>query len=261
MNKAQAITIASFVALLLILLFGFNTKPAKLLLQEKTRSLNQQFTDINIIKDQAMEQLSGDQRAQIQILQSKLDIADDSLKTNVALKELSGKWFAIENYALAGYYAEQIAEKSQNAAAWGIAGTTYAIGIKKSLEEKLQKYCREKSLLSLENAISLAPDNIEYQLNRSIVYIEHPEPDNPMKGVQLLLKLNKNFPENVPVINNLARFALQTNQLDKALVRLNTALELESDNKMTHCLLAQAYSNKGEEGLAEEFRIKCEQLN
>ena len=79
-----------------------------------------------------------------------------------------------------------------------------------------------------------------------------------MKGIQILLKLNKNYPENVPVMNNLAKFALQTNQLDRAQVRLQKAAELDPNNRMTNCLSMELYTKLGELSTAEQFRAKCE---
>lgn len=260
MNKTQVLTIAGFVLLLLVLLFGFNTKPQKLIKEERERSLNLQITDISIIRDEAMKTLSGDERSLIQILQSNVEGAEsDSLKIE-KLKELSSTWYELGNFALAGNYAEKIAEKTTKGESWGIAGTTYAIGITQSTQEKEKIYCREKALESLESAISLEPENVDYQLNRAVVLAEHPSSDNPMKGILILIDLNKKFPKNVPVINNLARFALQTNQLDKALERLNSALELDNDNIMTNCLMGQVYSKLGQMDKAEEYRLKCEQL-
>lgn len=260
MNKTQVLTIAGFVLLFLILLFGFNTKPQKLINEERERSLNLQITDISIIRDEAMKTLSGDERSVIQILQSNVEGTEsDSLKIE-KLKELSSTWYELGNFALAGHYAEKIAEKTTKGESWGITGTTYAIGITQSIQEKEKIYCREKALESLESAISLEPDNVDYQLNRAVVLAEHPSSDNPMKGILILIDLNKKFPKNVPVINNLARFALQTNQLDKALERLNSALELDNDNIMTNCLMGQVYSKLGQMDKAEEYRLKCEQL-
>jgi len=75
-----------------------------------------------------------------------------------------------------------------------------------------------------------------------------------------LLSLNKKFPKNVPVINNIAKFAIQTNQIDKAEQRLLGALTIEPDNKMTNCLLAQLYKAKGDENGAMKFQELCGKL-
>lgn len=259
MNRHQLIAIAGFFALFLLLLFGFSTKPKTLLLQEKERSLNLKSTDVSILRDEAMEKLSGDERSVIQILQSKESQEEDTLMRIELLKDLSRTWYQYNNYALSGYYAELIAENTQKAESWGIAGTTYAIGINASSKEKEKRYCRDKAVECLENAISLDSENLDYQINRAVVLAEHPDSDNPMKGILILIDLNKKFPQNVPVMNNLAKFALQTNQLDKALERLTTALALDPDNRMTQCLLVQTYDKMGDTLAADKYRSLCEQ--
>jgi tetratricopeptide (TPR) repeat protein len=259
MNKHQSYSLLAFSLLFLLLLFGFATKPKTLLQQEKERSLNLQSTDVSIIRDEAMAKLSGDERSMIQILQSKESQAEDTLARIEVLKDLSRTWYQNGQYALAGHYAEQIALLNNSGDSWGIAGTTYAIGIKGSTSEKEQRYCRDKAVEALESAISIDPDKIDHQLNRAIVLAEHPDSDNPMKGILILIELNKKFPENVPVMNNLAKFALQTNQLDKAIGRLTTALALDPDNKTTICLLAEAYEKVGDMTQSKVYKSLCEQ--
>ncbi len=258
MTRPQIYSTTAFIALFLLLLFGFRTKPSSLLREEKTRMLNLQATDISILKNEAFGTIEGPDKARIQILESRLAEASDSTQKIQVLEELSSEWFRLGKYSMAGFYAEEIAGITSDAASWGIAGTTYALGAARSTMDKEKKYNRDKSLEMLEMAISEDPQNLEYQINRAVVLAEQPDSDNPMKGIQLLLALNKNYPENVPVMNNLARFAIRTNQLDRALERLNYALALEPDNSQTHCLLAELYEKMGDTDTAAGFRIKCD---
>ncbi len=259
LNNAQKLTILGAIALFVCLLFGFSTKPKKLLETEKIRALNSSSTDISIIKKESLAQLSSDDRATIQILESKVKESTDTLERIELMKELSGKWFSLNEYALAGNKAEEIAEIVQTGESWAIAGTSYVRGIDQTESPKKSAFCKENAIKAMENAISLEPNNIEYQLNRGILFSNYPDEQNPMKGIQVLLKLNKNYPENVPVMNNLAKFAIQTNQLDKAKIRLTKALENEPNNRMSNCLAMDLYQRLGEPTKAELFRQKCEQ--
>nr|HRO74505.1 bacterial transcriptional activator domain-containing protein [Saprospiraceae bacterium] len=69
--------------------------------------------------------------------------------------------------------------------------------------------------------------------------------------------LNKQHPKNVTVLNQLGRLALQTKQYDKALERLEAAIQLEPDNKNTNCLLATVYQETGNQAKADEYNKKC----
>ena len=73
----------------------------------------------------------------------------------------------------------------------------------------------------------------------------------------MLLKLNENNPDNVQVLNQLARLGLRTNQTEKAILRLKKAINLEPENNNSICLLAQAYAQAGNETKAKEFQNKC----
>ena len=258
MNTFQKLTIAGACVLLAVLFFGFSTKPDALIAKEKVRALNSTSTDVNIIQRDVLKELSRDQRASIQILEAQIAEARDTASRVETLKELSGTWYRYGQYALAGSAAEQVAEATGEAQSWSIAATTYARGISEEAEQKKSAFCKEKAIECLENAISLDPDNIDHELNRGILFANYPEAQNPMKGIQILLKLNKNYPENVPVMNNLAKFALQTNQLDRAQVRLQKAAELDPNNRMTNCLSMELYNKLGEVSKAEQFRAKCE---
>ena len=241
---------------LFVTLLAMRTKPNELLEREKTRALNLQSTDFNTLRLEASTTLSSNDKARIQILEAELADTQDEEKAEV-LKDLSSVWYDAGEEGIAGYYAEQVAVYQEDAASWGIAGTTYGICVKRTEKEKERSLCLAKALESLENAISLAPDELEYQVNRAILLAENPPEENPMQGVRLLLDMNKNFPKNVSVINNIARFALQTNQLDRAEQRLLGALDLEPDNRMTNCLLAQLYQVKGDDSRMELYQQKC----
>lgn len=259
LSKTQIITLCLFALGLLILMFGFRTKPNELLEREKTRSMNLQATNVTILKQEAVSLLSGDQKSRIQITEAQLSEATNVDQKADLHKQLSAVWYGANQLGIAGFHAEEVAKLLETGEAWSIAGTTYGLCIQRTEKDKEKKYCLEKSLQALENAISLDPEEVSYQLNRAVILTENPPAENPMQGVQLMLGLNKKFPKNVTITNNIAKFALQTNQLEKAEQRLLGALEIEPNNKRTNCLLAQLYSMKGMNDKASEYKKICEE--
>ncbi len=243
----------------LVTLLLFPTKPKKLLDEERSRAMNTMSTDVMILKREVFEEMPASLASRFRLLENQLEATSDSAARLSLLQSLSGEWYDNNQYAIAGDYAEKAAELAGTAAAYGIAGTTYAIGINRALKEKEKSYCLAKALDMLERAISLDPDEINYQINRGVILAEHPDPNNPMKGVLLLIELNKNFPENVSVINNLAKFALQTNQLERAEQRLMEAIALDPDNLMTNCLLVKLYQTLGNADKMNIYATKCQQ--
>src|SRR5690606_5723955 len=105
------------------------------------------------------------------------------------------------------------------------------------------------------------PSNLQHQVNLALVYTENPPSENPMKGILMLVNLNKQEPENVMVLNQLGRLAIKTGQFEKAIERLSKAIELEPDNLASNCLLAKAYQGTGDQAKASKYQTQCEQLS
>ncbi|MCB0634360.1 MAG: tetratricopeptide repeat protein [Lewinella sp.] len=264
MTKLQRIVILIAVGLFLLLYFGVNTpffglstKSNEQRQLEKTRSLQAESTDISVLLKNAKSALSSAQSGRIFLLEQSLaETQEDSARIE-QLQQLSGTWFDLGHPAIAGYYAQEIAEIAGTAESWSIAGTTYTICLQQATEEKVREYCSGRAVSALENAISLDPDQLAHQVNLSLVYTENPSPDDPMRGILMLRELNEAHPNNVLVMNTLARLAIKTGQFDRAIERLERSLELDADNQVTVCLLAAAYQGAGNENKAAEFAARC----
>ncbi len=260
MNSTHKSTIGFFLILFAVLYFGFDTKPSDHGLIEKSRALKMSTTDVSILKREAQNTLSNAQKGKVEILNAQLNSAPDTLERVRFLKELSGAWYEFGFPSIAGSYAEDIATIENSDEAWGITATTYALGIGNSKSEKEGKFCKEKALSAFDIAISLNSKELRHQVNKAVTLADHPDEDNPMKGILQLLDLNKQNPGNVSVINQLAKLGMKTNQLDKALERLQRALSIESENIMSNCLMADLLMRRNESAAAEEYINKCKSL-
>jgi tetratricopeptide (TPR) repeat protein len=257
MTKFQLGTIVGALLLLGILYFGCETKPPAQKAIEKTRSLEAQSTDITSLLKEAKETLTDFQANSILERETIIDQApNDSAKVE-ALKLLSGKWFEFGQPAIAGHYAQQIADLTEGENEWAIAGTTFAICLQRTTADKVKQFCRERAIQAFESAISLNPDEMDYQINLSLVYVESPPSNNPMKGILMLRELNEAHPEDVSVMVSLARLAIRTSQFERAVERLTKALELEPENRDAACLIAQAYEGLQDEENARKFAAQC----
>lgn len=261
MTKLQLAVIASAVALFLAIYIGCETKPKNMRALEKSRALVAESTNLDVLLREAKTGLSSEQRAAILTLEQQLTVApDDSMRVRV-LEELARQWFAAGNPAVSGAYAEQIAELRNTDESWSIAATTFTLCVQRVEEEKVKSYCSDQAVRAYENAISLNPGSIAYKVNLALLYADHPPADNPMKGITMLLDLNRESPENVLVLNTLGRLAIRTGQFDRAIERLEKALSLAPDNSTATCLLAQAYAGAGDTAKAGQWAEKCQMLN
>ena len=261
MNKMQWVVIVSAVALFSVLYFGFDTKPSSHEAIEEKRTLTAVSTDAGSLVKEAKKSLEPQQMAILNGLEVDYqDAASDSVRIE-RLKELSSNWYDFGRADVAGYYAEEVAELVGDEDAWSIAGTTYSICLQRQADEKTKEFCAERAVGALETAASLNPDNLQHKINLALVYTERPPQDNPMKGVLMLVEMNKNNPENVAVLTQLGRLAIKTGQFDKAVERLGKVVELEPTNRPANCLLATAYGNLGNQERADFFTKNCEALS
>ena len=258
MTKGQWLLLGLGFALFVLLYFVFDTKPQSKKLSEKSRAMQMEVTGIQNLVFEARKSLDTESLALLDQANQEVKAAETNGQKSEAYKSLSGVWFQMHQKAIAGYFAEEAAKIDSTADAWGIAGTTYAMSLQDEQTSDVAKtWAHTRALQAFEQAITLDPDNVDHQINRALVYVEHPMSDQPMKGILMLRSLNEQNPDDVKVINQLARLALRTNQVDRAIERLQHALNVEPENVLTNCLMAQAYEAKGSESEAQLYKSKC----
>lgn len=259
MTRLQIGFIGSAIALTLGMYAGCETVPRTFKDLEKSRSFSIEQTDINVLLAEAKENLSATRVASFEEIERSLEQlpADDRSRIKL-LEQLSGQWFEEGGYGISGYYAQQIAETLQTGESWGIAGATYAIGIQRSEAEKTKAYCTGRAVQAFENAISLEPEELSHKINLALIYTDRPPQDNPMKGILMLVDLDKTFPDQPGILFHLGRLALRTGQYDKAIARLEKVIALDPERAEAFCLLAQAYSETGEQEKSDAAQTRCE---
>ncbi len=241
LNRHQLIAIVTTILFVGVFYFGCETKDPKMKLAEKSRVANFEVTGIENIRKQAFDSLDVSQKSYFDGLHLHLKNSfDDSTKVE-AMKSISGFWYSLGEYALAGEQAEEIASIQEDEVSWSIAGTTYAAGIQNGKSEIRRTFNQSKAVNAFEQAVSINPDNVTHKLNLAIVYAENPPQDQPMKGILMLLDLDKQYPDSPSVLFQLARFGMQTNQFEKAIGRLERVLAIEPNSVKAHCLIADAY--------------------
>ena len=219
-------------------------------------------TSARALMREATDGLDARAEAEIHGLERMLDAAEADARKVAVLKQLSGAWYRAGRPALAGHFAEQVAETAPSDTAWGIAATTYSLCLRAdSLSAKQRAFCTERAVPAYETAISLAPDNSANRLNLAVHLAENPQADNPMRGILILRELIEADPDDVAVLVQLGRLSLQTNQLERARERLVRAVGLQPDNRTAQCLLAEAAGRLGDAATAAPADEACRALS
>ena len=261
MTKLQYAILTSAIVLFIIMYFGCNTKSSEIMALEKTRAFEVEQTGIESLLSEAKAKRSEAELSPVLIVEFQLaGLEENDTSAKGLYQQLSSEWYRLAQPAISGYYAEKLAEIVNTEESWSIAGTTYAIGIQRSDDQKSRDFCTGRAIGAFENAISINPDNVNHRVNLALCYTENPPSDNPMKGILILRELNQTYPKSVIVLNTLARLAIQTGQVETAIRRLEEALSYDSDNAATNCLLASAYDRNGQADQARIYAEKCNSL-
>lgn len=256
-NKLQAWYIIGALILLAGLYFGFDIHPSSQKALEKSRALNAQEYDITSYQAEAKKSLKAEDIQYLETLESQLQHAgEDSVRLNV-LKQLSGYWYKMSNPVMAGLYAREVAEKENTGLSWSITGTTFASGLQQDVEEKQKLFLRDQALDAFEKAISLEPQEVDHRVNQALCYVEMPAAGEPMKGIQMLAGLATSYPEAPGPPYQLARLAVRTGQYDRALKRIEKALELAPDDQRIACLAADIYTALNRPDDAGKLADRC----
>ena len=257
MGKAQWIAVAGSLVIIVLLYVGFRTKPISFQKVEDSRIVVAITTTIESLLADARAKISGPEANRIVGLEKQLDPEKPDAEV---LKSLSSAWYALGQGAISGHYAAEVAALEGTADAWSIAGTTFALALSGSRDEKIRGYCAENGVIAFEKAISLAPDDTQHRINLALLYTEQPAAENPMQGILMLVDLNKQYPDDPSVLFHLGRLAIQTGQAEKAVDRLTKASELRPTHRETWCLLAQASEMAGNLPQAEIAQQKCDSI-
>jgi tetratricopeptide (TPR) repeat protein len=257
-KTSQLIAIFATIVLVLVFYFGCSRVDPKIANSEKSRSANFSVTSIENIRKKVFDSLNVQTRSYYNGLVLELENSESDSAKVEALKNMSGFWYRIGEYALAGNAAEEIANINQDDISWSIAATTYGTGVTNGKSELKRTFNQEKAVNAFEQAISIDPDNTTHKTNLAVIYAEKPPQDNPMKGILMLLDLDEKYPDDVGVLFQLARFGLQTNQFDKAIPRLERILEINPNLTKAHCLLADALEKTNKREEAQVHIAKCQ---
>ncbi|OJW96400.1 MAG: hypothetical protein BGO70_01590 [Bacteroidetes bacterium 43-93] len=210
------------------------------------------------ILNASRKQLSPALLADVEGLEKKLAAAKDSVAMIPVMQALALKWRDGKQLPVAAYYYATSAKLENSEKNLNFAGQLFLDLIHDAGSPGVQLWEAQQSIACLKRSQELNPGNDTVKMALAAAYIEGA--GETMQGVQLLLGIIREKPDNIPANLMLGRLAIQSGQFDKAVQRFETVLKQEPENTEAMYFLAEAYKGKGDKAKAIELFEKCKQL-
>ncbi len=263
------ITLAIAIALIALLYWGGNTVPP---LKQPVADMQRPSSGgavsqvSNIVKTASFDSIITESKKQlpkavadtVNTIENELAAMRDSSRMASVLLSLSDLWQRNNILPLAAYYKGKAGKLENSEKNLTFAAQLFLQLMENERSASMQKWEAIEAAGCLEQSLQINPNNEDTKLALATSYIEGT--GEPMKGVQILLAITREKPEDVPANMLLGKMSIQSGQFDKAVVRFETILKKEPANTEAMYFLAQAYEGKGDKQKAIELLEKCKRI-
>ncbi|MDX2003276.1 MAG: tetratricopeptide repeat protein [Chitinophagales bacterium] len=263
-KPAQIAVIASGLVLTLALFFWGDLKgPAKPMPspaeQQNANTPHQSTFNLESYKQQQLAKLAAAQKDLFADLETKALNEKDATKKKALLNQLIIASEQNQLDVLACVYSKQISELDNSIDSWTKTGDnftqTYSLDTSQS---ELKHYLLHEAIASYTAAQRLDTANVKTKIRLASAYMDGGE--QVMEGVQILLGIVRDNPNNIDANFILGRYGIISGQYDKAVQRLTKVVELDPRNFEAHLLLGEAYFSLGQKEKAIEYYQKSKAL-
>ena len=194
----------------------------------------------------------------VNTIENELTAIRDSSRMASVFTRLSEVWERNNIAIIAIYYNAKAAKLENSEKKLTFAGQNFLQLMENESSPSVQMWEAREAVSCLEQSLQINPDNEDTKLALATGYIEGT--GEPMRGVQILLAITREKPDDVAANMLLGKMSIQSAQFDKAIGRFETVLKKEPENKEALYFLAQAYEGTGNKKKAIELLEKCKQL-
>ena len=250
-KKIQLAVIASVALLMTFLLF----QPIKGLVnppKEKQTETNETEVTLASELQRAKKQLAQADLGQVELLEEKLD-----RKNPATMQAMAEKWSALGYSSVSSFYLEEKATQTNAEGDWMQAAEGFKNAIKTTADTTVAPQLVQKAIDCYNKVLAIDAKSIEARTGMAICYVEGTQ--NPMQGIQLLLEIVKEQPDNYQANLNLGLFSMKSGQFEKAIKRFETVVKIQPDAE-SYFYLAESYKNAGDKAKAISAYETCAKL-
>jgi len=254
------ITLAVAIALIALLYWGGKTvPPADKAGAKKAPAAGAMAQGPNTMKPASFDSIVTASRRQLPktavdtvlTIENELTAIRDSSRMASVFIRLSGIWKRNNVATVATYYAAKAAKLENSEKKLTFAGQNFLELMGNESSPSVQMWEAREAVGCLEQSLQINPDNEDTKLALAEGYIEGT--GEPMRGVQILLAITREKPDDVAANMLLGKMSIQSAQFE-------TVLKQEPENKEALYFLAQAYEGTGNKKKAIELLEKCKLL-
>lgn len=213
---------------------------------------------VDSILTASRKQLPEHAKKEIEAIENEIVAVRDSSRMATSFLQLAKTWQQHKQLAAAAYYYAKGAKLENSEKSLNFAGQFFLDLMHEAGSQEVQIWEAQEAVACFNQALKLNPGNDTTKMALAASYIEGT--GETMQGVQLLLGITREKPDNVPANLMLGRLSIQSGQNDKAIQRFETVLKTEPENTEALYFLAEAYKAKGNKEKAIELFEKCKKI-
>jgi tetratricopeptide (TPR) repeat protein len=195
---------------------------------------------------------------EIKSIQNKIGAIRDSSHMAPFFIQEAKVWQEHKQLPVAAWFYAKAAKLENSEKNLNFAGQLFLDLMHRSASAPVQVWEAQEAIACLQRSLELNPNNDTVKMALASGYIEGA--GQTMQGVQLLLGITREKPDNVPANLMLGRLSIQSGQYDKAIGRFETVLKEEPRNTEALYFLAEAYKGKGNKEKAIELLEQCKKI-
>lgn len=178
-------------------------------------------------------------------------------KNAIFADSLSDLYTQAGQFDSAAWFAERAATFFNTEESFLKAGNSFYEAYTFSMDASKQEGLAEKTRNWLGKVVDMNAKNLDARTKIAMTYFS----SNPPKGVGLLREVLAEDPKNELVLFNMGMLAIQSQQYDRAIERLEQLIAVNDKHVQGQLLLGVAYLNKGSKDKARQQFEKVKKLD
>ena len=207
--------------------------------------------------DSVRATLPGHAMEELATLEEKAGQSSDIEKADM-YNDMGQLWLQHRNMTAAAYYFTEKANLENSEKSLNFAGRFNLDLMHSAGSPAVQGWAAQNAISCFEQSLKLNPNSDTVKMALASCYIDGTS--QPMQGIQLLLGIVKEQPDNIPANLMLGQLSIRSGQMDKAKERFEKVVNLEPENTEALYFLAEVYRSKGNKEKAIELLERCKKI-